>query len=63
MAFKNVKKSKSDLRHIIFERSMSENLKKIQVIITYTVLQDILKIIEDSNGSERLLVYQVLVIV
>ena len=28
MADKNVNISKSDLRHIIFERSMSENLKK-----------------------------------
>ena len=42
---------------------MSENLKKVQVIITYTVLQDIFKIIEDSDGSERLLIYQILVIV
>ena len=54
MAEKNVNISKSyDLRHTIFERSMPENLKKDQVSITYAVLQDIFKIIEDSDGLER----------
>ena len=55
MAEKNVNISKSDLRHIIFERSMPENLKKGQVSINYGVLQNIFSIIEDSDGSERLL--------
>ena len=52
MAEKNVKISKPNFKHI-FERSMSENLKKGQVSITYEVLQDIFSIIEDSDGSER----------
>ena len=55
MAGKNVNINKYDLRHIIFERSIPENLKKGQVSITYGVLQDIFSIIEDSDGSERLL--------
>ena len=50
MGEKNVKISKP--KHI-FERSMSENIKKGQVSITYGVLQDIFSIIEDSDGSER----------
>ena len=53
MAEKNVNISKSDLRHIIFERAVPENLKKGQVNITYGVLQDIFSITEDSDGSER----------
>ena len=53
MADKNVNISKSDLRHIIFERSMPENLIKVQVSITYGLLKDIFSIIEDSDGSER----------
>ena len=53
MAEENVNISKSDLRHVIFERSMPENLKKVQVSITYGVLKDIFSIIEDSDGSER----------
>ena len=52
MAEKNVKISKPNFKHI-FERSMSENLKKGQLNITYGVLQDIFSIIEDSGGSER----------
>ena len=32
---------------------MPENLKEDQVSITYAVLQDIFKIIEDSDGLER----------
>ena len=55
MAGKNVNINKYDLRHIIFERSMPENLKKGQVSIIYGVLQDVFSIIEDSDGSERLL--------
>ena len=53
MADENVNISKSHLRHVIFERSMPENLKKVQVSITYGVLKDIFSIIEDSDGSER----------
>ena len=53
MVEKNVHISKSDLRLIIFERALPENLKKGQVSITYGVLQDIFSIIEDSDGSER----------
>ena len=44
-------KSKSDLRHIIFERSMPVNLKKGPLSITYGVL--ILSTIEDRDQSER----------
>ena len=52
MADENVNISKSHLRHVVFERSMPENLKKVQVSITYGVLKDIFSIIEDSDGSE-----------
>ena len=47
---KNVNIIKSDLRHIIFEKSMPENLKKGHLSITYGVVQDIFSIVEDSNG-------------
>ena len=62
MADENVNISKSDLRHVIFERSMPENLKKVQVSITYGLLKDIFSITEDSDGSERPLVYQIFMI-
>ena len=42
-------KSKSDLRHIIFERLMRENFKKGQLSITYGMLNDIFTIIDDSK--------------
>ena len=41
------------MRHIIFQRSISENLRKRFVSITSAVLQDIFSITEDSDGSER----------
>ena len=41
------------MRHIIFQRSISENLRKRLVSITSAVLQDIFSITEDSDGSER----------
>ena len=47
--------SKSDLRHIIFERSMPEKFRKGKVSIIYGVLKDIFSIIEDRNRSERFL--------
>ena len=50
---KNVNVTQSDLRNIIFERALPENLYKGQVSIIDGVLQDIFSIIEDSNRLER----------
>ena len=52
MAGKNVNISKSDLRHVIFERSMPVNLKKGQAMECFKIFLVSLKIVLD--GAEPL---------
>ena len=52
MVGKNVNIRKSDLRHYFWKIYTRKSFKG-QVSITYVVLQDILSIIEDGDGSER----------